>query len=144
MNNASKLDERLAAFTDELRAGADPATPADLAYFAPVVRGLERLIDGAPADDMARMRITQGVMAAWDASHTSSRRRWRSLRTLEMLVAGLGWALLVVTLLAANGTDGISALEGTALGGQAGMAAVVVAVSAAVVGLLWWLRHLRA
>lgn len=142
-SDLSDLEEKLAAFTDQIRAGADPVTSADLADLEPVVRRLDRLMPRHPVDDVARARITLRVMGEWDARHSAPRRRWQSMRRSKLLVAGVGWALLVSLLLAANAAGAVGVLDGTALGGHLGAAALVVALPAVLAWIVWWLRHTR-
>ena len=142
VNGTSQLEDRLAAFTDQIRAGANPATPVDLADLAPVVRRLDRLMSRRPVDDVARARMTMRVMGEWDARYTTPR-RLRPTRGSKLLVAGLGWALLVLMLLAASGAQVVGVFDGTALGGSVGMFALIVALPAVLAGLVWWLRHTR-
>ncbi|HML24205.1 MAG TPA: hypothetical protein PKD09_21300 [Aggregatilinea sp.] len=143
LNDTSEVEERLAGYTDQIRAGEKPVTPVGLADLAPVVRGLDRLMPRPPLDDVARARIALPVMDEWDTRHKTSRRRWRPTQASRLLVAGVGWALLVLLLLAANGAQAAGVFHGTALGGTVGVFALVVALPVTLAGLVWWFRHLR-
>ncbi len=138
MDEHTGITEELAAYTDEVLAGADPAPPPSIEGEARIVRALNRLIGPATRPDAAfRQRLRRQLVVQWEKEHTaevsrSARGRWR----MWALVAGVAAVMLVIVVSTSARGDFGADVRGTALG--AGVWVTFLALGALVGGVLWW------
>lgn len=141
MPQDARLDDELAAFTDQLLSGEQAQVSPEIEDLAAVVKRLCQVVDPATRPDPAfRDRLTQRLNREWTLYHQRPARRWMSNRLLQVaaVAAGLGVVLLVVSLLG-NGS-GDQNIEGTAWGSLGWAFVIVVAVGGLVAFVIWYGR----
>ncbi|MBI5959885.1 MAG: hypothetical protein HY866_14180, partial [Chloroflexi bacterium] len=137
MNDDTRINNQLAAFTDQLLAGQETAeASAEVHDLAEVVRRIRTVIPPNSAVDPAyRAQLAQHLQMEWNLQYKPKGSRWQNRRVLQLMAAGIAVAVLLLVLLA-QGNEGEGEVQGTALGplpwvlvaalGAAGVAALIV------------------
>jgi hypothetical protein len=119
MSDNAKLDDELAAFTDNVLAGRDIPVSKELEGLSHVVSQLHRVIaPDAPPSPAFRDRLTQRLIREWNLLHDRQPRRvpFYRRRSILALAASLLVVVLAVVLLSLGAGDDNAPLQGTALG----------------------------
>lgn len=140
----SRIDELLAAFTDDLLAGQEGSPPEAIDPLGQVVRQLHRAVGpGTGASPVFRARLNQRIQREWTLQY--GRRRlalWRERpQWVVAAAAGLGAALVAAAWLLARGGAGDDRVEGTALGSSVPVILAVAGVVALGLVMVWYWRH---
>lgn len=145
MSNNAKLDDELAAFTDDLLAGRDTMTVSEeLEPLSRVVRQLHAVIppNAAPAPAV-HTHLTQRLIREWNLLHQRPPRlvRFYQRRGVMALAASLLVVILAVVLISLREGGGNEPLEGTALGSQESV--IFVVIGGLIIGglLAFWFKQ---
>lgn len=140
MDENAKLDDQLAALTDDLLAGREPAANSELDDLERVVKRIQGTIapEKSPTPEY-HDRLTQRLYLEWLRSNRGRKGSWRSR---QLAYATLASVALLATLLAFTLSEsGSRLLLGTAAGASnAAIIIVIVAALIAGVGIFLWRR----
>jgi hypothetical protein len=147
MRDDNRLDNELAAFTDQVLAGENlPDVSPELAGLADVV---QRLYDTtgprlAPSASF-EAHLTQRLVMEWNHQHPRQGASWLRQRPVRLaaLAAAAAVVLVVVGLIFAQDSGGDDRLLGTSLGSVTWGAVIVLGVVLGIAGLVAWYRERR-
>jgi hypothetical protein len=144
MSDNAKLDEELAAFTDNMLAGREIPVSEEMEPLTQVVRQLHSVIaPDTPASPAFRTHLTQRLIREWNQlhQHPSRHRRFRQWQPVIALAASLIVVMLVVVLLSDLEDNSNEPLQGTALGSGAWGVFIIVGLLITTGLLIYWLKQ---
>ncbi len=145
MHDDNRLDDELAAFTDQVMAGAKPtSTSSELAGLTDVVQALYDIAGPqlSPSPTF-QAHLTQRLTMEWNRQYPRRNASWlrqRPVRLAAFAAAAVVVLVAAALLLAQDSSDNSSVL-GTSVGSVTWGAVIVVAVVIGVAGLVLWLRE---
>lgn len=146
MPKHTHYDNELAAFTDQLLAGKEPAMLTDESELADVVRQLHRTISPEkPVSQNFKKRLTQRLTMEWDLQHQNRSHWWTTPRVQQiatLLAASVVLVIAATLLLSVSGGDNSSSLEGAATAPLAGIA-VIALIAVGLLSLIVFFRRDR-